>query len=80
MPVPIFLLGCFFGWIYRYFVWKNPYYLVGFAISTTILLFYAIMLETSNIKIVGGVTTSLLAFWLLQFLASGKLIEKVLSR
>lgn len=80
MAIPIFLLGMFYGGIYRYFVWKSSFHLIGFAISTTILLFSAIMLETSNIKIVGGVTTSLLAFWFLQFVASERLVGKVLAR
>ncbi len=80
MFAPIFVLGCLYAWIYRYFVYQDPNHLLGFAVATSILLFSAILIESSNIKIVGGVTTSVIAFAFLQIFAREKFLHKVLSR
>ena len=80
MAVPIFLLGWLYGWIYSFFVSRDSSHLVGFAIATAILLFSAILIESSNIKIVGGIGTSLIAFALLQAFWQNRFLEKVVSR
>lgn len=61
MFVPIFCLGLFYGWIYRLFTSQRKYLVLGFAVATSILVFGAYNLETSNIKLVGGNVNSLLA-------------------
>ncbi len=54
MFVPILLFGLFCGLIYRIFVVRVRYKLLGAAIATSILIFGAYTIETSNIKLVGG--------------------------
>jgi hypothetical protein len=54
MFVPVFILGMFYGFIYRYFVYWYRFKLVGFALAAAILIFGAYNVETSNIKLVGG--------------------------
>ena len=54
MFVPVFLFGLFCGLIYRVFVVRARYKLLGAAIATSILIFGAYTIETSNIKLVGG--------------------------
>jgi hypothetical protein len=53
MFAPIFLLGVFFGLIYRYFT-RYRHATLGFAMGTAILIFGACELETSNVKLFGG--------------------------
>lgn len=57
MFVPIFLLGLFYGLLYRGFVSCTRFKVVGFAAATSVILFSAYNFETSNIKLVGGMTT-----------------------
>jgi hypothetical protein len=80
MLIPIFMLGWLYGWIYRLFVCRDPGHLIGFAVATSILLFSAVMLETSNIKIVGGLATAVIAFGLLLVVAREWFLQKVLHR
>jgi len=54
MFAPIFLLGIFYGLIYRLFISRAKSKVIGFAIAVSILLFNACEIETSNIKILGG--------------------------
>lgn len=54
MFAPIFLLGIFFGLIYRLFISRAKSKVIGFAIAVSILLFNACEVETSNVKILGG--------------------------
>jgi hypothetical protein len=54
MFAPIFLLGIFYGLIYRLFISRAKNKVIGFAIAVSILLFNACEIETSNIKILGG--------------------------
>jgi hypothetical protein len=54
MFAPIFLLGMFYGLIYRLFVKYSQRKIIGFAIAVSTLVFSALQVETSNIKIVGG--------------------------
>jgi hypothetical protein len=65
MFVPIFLLGIFWGWIYRWFANRSRYRLLGVAAATNIILAHAITFETSNIKLVGGAVTSWIALTIL---------------
>jgi hypothetical protein len=60
MFLPILLLGIFYGLIYRCFVIHARHKLLGSAIASSILIFGAYTIETSNIKIIGGNVTVLL--------------------
>jgi len=67
MFVPIFLLGFFYGLIYRLFVIHSRLKLIATSIGSAILIFGAYTIETSNIKIVGGNVTALLVMTGLYF-------------
>jgi hypothetical protein len=54
MFFPIVLLGVGYGVVYRLFVIKARYKLLGGAIVTSIMVFGGSAIETSNIKIIGG--------------------------
>lgn len=60
MFTPIFLLGVFYGLIYRFCVIRSRSKLIWTAIAGAILIFAASKIETSNIKILGGVITDFL--------------------
>jgi hypothetical protein len=60
MFAPIFLLGVFYGLIYRVSVIHPRSKLIPTAIACSILIFDGYKIETSNIKIVGGAVTALL--------------------
>jgi hypothetical protein len=62
MFVPIFLLGAMYGQIFRWFLRHAPNPLIGFAFATAVLLFSANLLESSNIKIFGGIVTDCIVF------------------
>jgi hypothetical protein len=65
MFIPIFLLGVFYGWTYRFFAFRRSYTLLGVAVAIVILVFGAGSIETSNVKLVGGNATCLLVMGLL---------------
>jgi hypothetical protein len=67
MFAPIFLLGLFYGLIYRVFVVRARFKLLCTAIASAILIFGAYAIETSNIKIVGGNVTVILVMTALYF-------------
>ena len=56
MFLPVFLLGLFYGLLYRAFLKWSRFKLLGFALYTSVILFAAYNFETSNIKLVGGIT------------------------
>ncbi len=62
MFIPIFLLGLFFGWVYRWFSTRGPYYVFGNTLGICLLLFSGHQLEMSNVKIVGGLGVGVIAF------------------
>ncbi len=66
---PIFLLGCFYGAIYRFFALHSRHALLGNAVAAAILVFGAYTIETSNIKLVGTNVTAVLVmggfYWFL---------------
>jgi hypothetical protein len=62
MFAPILLLGMFYGLIYRYFLTRPNHRVIGTACAVAILVFGAISIETSNLKLVGGNTLSFLVF------------------
>jgi len=64
MFAPVFLLGLFYGGIYRYFVHHQRHRVLGFAMASAILTFGAYTIETSNIKLVGGNLMSLIVIGL----------------
>jgi hypothetical protein len=57
MFAPIFLLGLFYGLLYRGFIFWSRFKVIGFAAATSVILFSAYNFETSNIKLVGGMAT-----------------------
>ena len=65
MFAPIFLLGVFYGLIYRLFVIRSRTKLIWTAIASAILIFGAYTIESSNIKIIGGNVTALLVMTVL---------------
>ena len=79
MFVPIFLLGVFFGLIYRLFAIRSHSKLICTAIASSILIFNAYAIETSNIKIVGGTMTALLVVGVI-FLLFGKVFQAWLEQ
>jgi hypothetical protein len=60
MFIPIFLLGLLYGAINRFFITRVRYKLLGSAFAVSILIFSAYEIETSNIKLVGGVIAAAL--------------------
>jgi hypothetical protein len=54
MMFPIFIVGLFWGLIYRLFVSTAELRVVGFAISTAILVVGAFNVGLSNVKLLGG--------------------------
>jgi hypothetical protein len=65
MFVPVFLLGCFWGWAYRWLATRTRHKLLGIAVSTNLILGGAIYFEASNVKLFGGALSSLLVLWVL---------------
>ena len=65
MFVPIFLVGCFWGWAYRWLATRTRHRLLGIAISTNLILGNALHFEASNIKLLGGAVSSLVVLWLI---------------
>ena len=57
MFAPIFLLGLFYGLINRFFLTRTKYKILGAALAVSVLIFNAYEIETSNIKLVGGVVS-----------------------
>lgn len=60
MFIPIFLLGLFWGRCYRLFCQVSPVSLLGLGVATTFIMQFATLVETSNLKIVGGGLASIL--------------------
>jgi hypothetical protein len=60
MFAPIFLLGVLYGLINRFFITRTRYKLLGSAFAVAILVFNAYEIETSNIKLIGGVIAAAL--------------------
>lgn len=71
MFFPILLLGVFYGLIYRVFVITSRYALLGCGIATAIFVFGGNIIETSNVKIVGGNITALLVLSAFYFAFGG---------
>ena len=67
MFAPIFLLGVFYGLIYRLFAYSKTGRLLGMALAICILVFGACTIETSNIKLIGGNTMAVLVMSLFQW-------------
>ena len=74
MFLPIFLLGLFYGFIYRLFV-RAREQLLGYGIAIAILTFGAYTIETSNAKLVGGNLTVLLVLGALYLFLGRPLTE-----
>ena len=79
MFAPIFLLGVFYGLINRLFLTRTKYKLLGAALAVSVLIFSAYEIETSNVKLVGGVASVGLVS-LVIYLACGRTIANFLRR
>jgi hypothetical protein len=62
MFAPIFALGCFWGWLYRFITNLGSIPLLGLAAATTILLNSAVFFESSNVKIFPSAVILLLVY------------------
>jgi hypothetical protein len=60
MFVPIFMMGLFFGGVYRLFS-RYKHRVMGLAVATSIILFGAYEIETSCAKLIGGNVIVILA-------------------
>jgi hypothetical protein len=60
MFVPILFLGVFYGLIYRYFIARKDFRVIGFALGTGLLLTVNQDFAASNAKIVGGMVAGLI--------------------
>lgn len=61
MFVPIFLLGVLYGLINRFFISRTRHKLLSSSLAVSVLVFNAYGIEASNIKLLGGVITALIA-------------------
>ena len=61
MFAPVFLLGVFWGWVYRWLATRPGNGLLGLSAATTVILTGAILFEASNVKILGGAVTNVVA-------------------
>jgi hypothetical protein len=68
MFVPIFLLGVFYGVIYRFFS-NTKHKILGLAIATALLIFSANKVETTCIKLLGGNLMGLIVLGLFAIVA-----------
>jgi hypothetical protein len=68
MFAPVFMLGIFYGSIYRIFALRQHARLIAIACALTILVFGAYTIETSNIKLIGINTMSVLVLGLFYWL------------
>ncbi|MFN2508810.1 MAG: hypothetical protein ABR589_08565, partial [Chthoniobacterales bacterium] len=80
MFMPIALLGAGLGLIYRLFVIKARYKLLGGAIVTSIMVFGASTIETSNMKVIGGVLTMFFVMGGLYWLFARSLMDWLTAR
>jgi hypothetical protein len=80
MFFPIVLLGVFYGLIYRQFVIVSRHALLGCGVATAILAFGGNMIETSNVKIVGGNVTALLLMVLFYFVLGRRGTDSLLRK
>lgn len=67
MFAPIFLWGWLVGWCYRFVVEKSPSSVMGLSLGACLLLSNALLLESSNIKMMGGLVSSFLVTVVLQW-------------
>lgn len=75
MFLPIFLLGVFFGTIYRHFANDNRSALLGCSIATAALFSTLQAFATSNTKIVGGTVMTCLMFLAFDRFASDRVMR-----
>lgn len=80
MFVPITLLGFFWGAGFRVLATAGPVPLVNVATATVFILPAATLFESSNIKLVGGAVTSMLALYPFLRYASGPLWSILTAR
>jgi len=79
MFAPIFLLGLLYGLINRFFLTRTKYKLLGAALAVSVLIFTAYEIETSNIKLVGGVVSVALVSIVI-YVACGRTIANFLKQ
>jgi hypothetical protein len=75
MFIPIFLLGAFYGLIYRYFAYNTRFASLGVSLGCILLIFRAQLFESSNIKLLGGVLSGFLVMVLMEKILAGILVS-----
>lgn len=78
MFIPIFLMGCFYGYIYNFFVKNSKSKVIHLSISAAIL-FNAYLFETTQAKLIGGLLSAFIIMILLNKLLLKYLI-KIISK
>ena len=73
MLMPIFLVGLLWGLIYRYLIGMRPYTIFNQAAAMYVLL-GAVLLEITNVKLLGGVLTSFIAVALLMLFVMSRIL------
>lgn len=63
MFIPIFIVGIFYGLIYKYFITKSRYIILGYTYSVVVLLI-AYRLEIASIKLVGMIGIHFIFYYL----------------
>ncbi len=79
MFAPILVLGMLYGAIYRFFVTRTKHKLLGSALAVSVLVFNAYAIESSNIKLLGGVVAACLVA-IVVYLAFASAIMNYLRR
>jgi len=80
MFAPVLALGYLWGSMYRYFLTRprSPL-IIGYGLSVAVLL-SAILFETTNVKLLGGVVTSFLVAFVVQKYFARKLARKLMYK
>ena len=73
MFVPILLLGMFWGWGYRWLSTCSPERPLGIAAGVVFVMSGALLFESSNVKLLGGGVTALIAWTVLLRLGGRKM-------
>lgn len=62
MFLPIFGLGCFWGWLYRFLAQSGSVSAFAYPLAATLILESAILFEASNVKFIAGAISATLVY------------------
>lgn len=77
MFLPLFLWGYFLGWSYRRLVLSTPCPLFGYGNAAVLIYLNATYLESSNLKMLGGMVMGLLVLYLVQKYFAEELLQRL---